>query len=163
MVLDGSHPVASVAARSCRTEHGHLPSWDDVACVECWDAALAADAEVAAEAGLPVVCPADPFLVDEVAVARAAAGEPVELTVVEWKAAKRAIAERRGVAVRNATELLAGHVTVVDALGIPLEGHALIAALHRRPRQHFARSRWAGDKRRASRPLFQLPAAAKAA
>lgn len=163
MGLDGSHPVASVAARWCRTEHGHVPSWGDVACAECWDTALVADKELAAEAGLPEVCPADPFLVDEVAVARAVAGESVELTVAEWKAAKRAIAERRGVTVRNAAELLSGHVTVVDALGNPLEGHALIAELHRRPRRHFARSRWATDKRRETRPLFQLPAAVEAA
>jgi hypothetical protein len=117
MDFNGSHPVASAAARMCRTEHGHLPSWRDVACPQCWDAALIADKEAAAEAGLDLECPADASLVDEVAVARAVAGKAVELTVAEWQAAKVALMKRRGVCVRQAKFLLARNVTVVDALG----------------------------------------------
>ncbi|GAB3226487.1 hypothetical protein GCM10027447_16720 [Glycomyces halotolerans] len=121
MVLDDSHPVASAAARLCRSQHGHVPSWEDVACPQCWDAALLADKEAAAEAGLDDRCPADPYLIDEVAVARAVAGESVELTVPEWHAAKQALMHRRGVCVRQARFILARTVTVVDALGNPLD------------------------------------------
>jgi hypothetical protein len=163
MRFDGSHPVASVAARLCRGRHGHVPTFASVACSDCWEAAVMADKEAAAEAGLSEICPADPDLVDEVAVARAVAGEPVELTVAEWKSAKVAIAEARGVRLRCTTELLAGHVTVVDALGNRLEAYELIGEMQRRPRRRFPRSRWAADKRRATRPHFHLPAAAEAA
>lgn len=120
MELNGSHPVASAAARLCRFEHGHSPSWEDVACLECWGTALIADKDAAAEAELSEECPADPYLVDEVAVARAVVGESVELTVAEWQAAKLAVARSRGVCLRHARGLLSGHVTVVDALGNPL-------------------------------------------
>ncbi|MCH7230192.1 hypothetical protein L0U85_04840 [Glycomyces sp. L485] len=121
MGFDGSHPVASAAARLCRSRHGHSPSWEDVACPECWEATLLADKEAAAEAGLPEECPADPYLIDEVAVNRAVSGEAIELTVAEWQAAKRALMQRRQVCLRRARFLLARNVTVVDALGSPLE------------------------------------------
>ncbi|WP_026929832.1 hypothetical protein [Glycomyces tenuis] len=120
MDFNGSHPVASAAARLCRSLHDHSPSWEDVACPECWDAALLADKEAATEAGLDLECPADTALVDEVAVSRAVAGEAIELTVAEWHAARSALMKRRGVCVRHAKFLLARNVTVVDALGNPL-------------------------------------------
>lgn len=160
MVLDGSHAVASVAARMCRSEHGHMPSWDDVACPECWEAAVAADKEIAAEAGLSAECPADPFLVDEVAVARAVAGEPVELTVAEWREAKRRLAADRGLLPGSVWARLASHVTVVDSLGNPLAAQALASAVGRqRRRRTFTRSRWARQMRRASLPAQSNPAA----
>jgi hypothetical protein len=125
MGFNGSHPVASAAARKCRADHGHSPSWEDVACLDCWGAALLADKEAAAEAGLPESCPADPDLVDEVAVDRAVAGAAVELTVAEWQAAKRAIMRRRQVCLTQARFLLSRNVTVVDALGNPLDPQLL--------------------------------------
>jgi hypothetical protein len=125
MRLDGSHPVASVAARLCRSLHDHTPSWEDVACPECWETALIADKEAAAEAGLPEVCEADPELVDEVAVERAVAGKSVELTVAEWQAAKLALMQRRQVGLCHARYLLSRTVTVVDALGSPLDPRLL--------------------------------------
>lgn len=121
-----------------------------------------ADKEAAADAELPGICPADPTLVDEVAVARAVAGEPVELTVAEWNAAKRAVADRRGIELRGISELL-GHVTVVDALGNPLVAFTLAAEVRRHPRRSFARSAWARDKRRATRPPLHTFAATEAA
>jgi hypothetical protein len=121
MGFDGSHPVASAAARLCRSLHEHLPTWSDVACPECWEAALIADKEAAAEAGLPESCPADADLVDEVAVARAVAGEAIELTVAEWQAAKRALMQREQISLRHARFLLSHNATVVDALGNRLE------------------------------------------
>jgi hypothetical protein len=128
MGFNGSHPVASAAARKCRTDHGHLPSWEDVACPECWDAALVADKEAATEAGLPEVCPADPDLVDEVAVARAVAGTQVVLTVAEWQEAKRALMHRRQVSLMQAQFRLSRNVTVVDSLGNTLDGQLLAMA-----------------------------------
>ena len=125
MELNGSHPVASVAARLCRTGHGHSPSWTEVACPACWEAAIAADKVIVAEAGLDTECPADPTLVDEVAVARAVAGGRVELTVAEWQAAKRAIMHRRQVCLEKARSLLSRNVTVVDSLGNPLDAPML--------------------------------------
>ncbi|GAB3646045.1 hypothetical protein GCM10028833_07250 [Glycomyces tarimensis] len=125
MGFDGSHPVASAAARLCRTEHGHSPSWEDVACPQCWESALLADKEAAVGAGLDGECPADPELVDEVAVERAVAGEAIELTVAEWQEAKRALMQRHQVCVRHARFLLARNVTVIDALGSPLEAPML--------------------------------------
>jgi hypothetical protein len=121
MKLNGSNPVASVAARLCRGRHEHSPSWESVACPDCWETALIADKEAAAEAGLPEVCEADPDLIDEVAVERAVAGKPVELTIAEWQAAKRALMQRRQVGLCQARFLLYRNVTVVDALGSPLE------------------------------------------
>jgi hypothetical protein len=125
MDFNGSHPVASVAARKCRAAHGHSPSWEEVACPECWDAALIADKEAAAEAGLDIECAADPDFVDEVAVERAVVGEPVELTVAEWQAAKRALMHRRQVCLTQARLLLSRNATVVDALGNPLDSQLL--------------------------------------
>jgi hypothetical protein len=117
-----------VAARLCRSRHEHSPSWELVACPDCWESALLADKEAAAEAGLPEVCEADPDLIDEVAVERAVTGRPVELTVAEWQAAKRALTQRRQVSLDSARDLLARTVTVVDAFGTPLEGPVLAAA-----------------------------------
>lgn len=128
MVRNGSHPVASAAARKCRADHGHSPSWVNVACPECWDAALLADKEAATEAGLDLECPADPDLIDEVAVGRAVAGAQVELTVAEWQAAKRALMQRRQVCLTQARFLLSRNVTVVDSLGNPLDPPMLSAA-----------------------------------
>jgi hypothetical protein len=125
MELNGSNPVASVAARLCRGRHEHSPSWESVACPDCWEVALLADKEAATEAGLPEVCEADPDLIDEVAVERAVAGKRVELTVAEWQAAKRALMQRRQVGLCHARFLLSRNVTVVDALGSPLDPRLL--------------------------------------
>ncbi|WP_335986523.1 hypothetical protein [Glycomyces sp. MUSA5-2] len=129
MELNGSHSVASAAARLCRGRHDHFSTWEHPACPECWDVALQADKEAATAAGLPEVCEADPNLVDEVAVARAVAGEPVELTVAEWRVAKVAVMRRRGVSATRARRLLSRHVTVIDALGAPIESPLLAAVV----------------------------------
>lgn len=128
MGFDGSHQVASAAARLCRGRHAHSPSWTDVACPECWDAAIVADKEAAAEAGLDRECPADPDLLDEIAIDRAVCGAAVELTVAEWQAAKRALMHRRQVCLTQARLLLSRNVTVVDSLGNPLDPPILGAA-----------------------------------
>lgn len=128
MGFNGSHPVAAVAARLCRGRHEHSPSWESVACPDCWETALIADKEAAAAAELPEICIPDPDLIDEIAVERAVAGKPVELTVAEWQEAKRELMQRRQVSLQRARELLARNATVVDALGTPLEGPVLIAA-----------------------------------
>jgi len=128
MELNGSHPVASAAARLCRERHGRVPIWRAVACDECWYNALMWDKEAAADAELPEVCPADPDLIDEVAVAQAVAGSPVELTVAEWQEAKRALMHRRQICLQQARFRLSRNVTVVDSLGNPLDPPMLGAA-----------------------------------
>lgn len=126
--LNGSHPVAAAAARLCRHRHEHSPSWESVACPDCWETALIADQEAAAAAELPEICIPDPELIDAVAVERAVSGKTVELTVAEWQAAKRELMQRRQVSLQRARELLSRNATVVDALGTPLEGPVLTAA-----------------------------------
>ena len=163
MEFNGSHPVASVAARLCRTEHGHSPSWTDVACPECWEAAVLADKEAAVEAGLPESCPQEPDLIDAVAVERAVAGGRVELTVAEWQAAKRALMQRRQVCLTYARLLLSRNVTVIDALGTPLDAPMLsLASRGVAPSRVVTLAAAHRSRRRAARRAAYTAAAAAA-
>lgn len=88
--LTASNSVATVARRICQARHSRLNSRflkAGVACQHCWDTALEADLSFAMEAGLPLQPPRhDPSDVDEVAVERALAGEPINLTPAEQAA-----------------------------------------------------------------------------
>ncbi|MEU5874683.1 hypothetical protein AB0A73_24350 [Glycomyces sp. NPDC047369] len=125
MGRDGSHPVASAAARLCRARHNYVSTWENPACPDCWQMAIQADKEAAFAADLPETCEPDPDLIDEVAVDRAVAGEPVELTVAEWREAKRTLMQRRNLSAIHAQVLLSRNVTVIDALGAPLDAALL--------------------------------------
>lgn len=81
--LSGRHPLATVAQDMCQDAHQCPPGAriGGVACGRHWEAAIRADATVAEEEELPDLSGED--LVDEVAVARAVAGEPVSLSTSE--------------------------------------------------------------------------------
>ena len=85
-----THPLAQVATARCTELHGRAPK-NVTACGACWEHVVRTDAVFAAEWGLPQEPPpADPDLIDDVAVTRACAGEPVTLTGPEmWAVVER--------------------------------------------------------------------------
>jgi hypothetical protein len=80
------HPLAQLAGERCTTVHGALPRGAG-ACGACWEHVIRTDAAFADRWGLPETLVADPDLVDQIAVERACAGEPVRLTAAEVTAA----------------------------------------------------------------------------
>ena len=106
------HPLAGVARHRCLTAHGKPPRWS-VACGPCWEHVVRTDAVFAAESDLPQVPPpADPDLIDEIAVERACAGDPVTLTGPETLA----VVERLRAAGRTFREIGALVGRTPDAL-----------------------------------------------
>jgi len=87
--LNAQHPLAAVAARLCTSHLGAHRRFGlgGVACGSCWEEAIRADERVVIELGLPPRLVRDPALVDDVAVERACAGDPVRLTKAERRAA----------------------------------------------------------------------------
>ena len=82
------HPLALVAKHHCRSDHPQTTHrLGHVACGRCWERAIRADERVVVELGLSAEPVADPDLVDEVAVERACAGDPVRLTPAERRTA----------------------------------------------------------------------------
>jgi len=107
-----THPLAQVAAARCTELHGRAPK-NVTACGACWEHVVRTDAVFAAESDLPQVPPpADPDLIDEIAVERACAGDPVALTGPEtW-----AVVERLRAAGRTFREIGALVGRTPDAL-----------------------------------------------
>ena len=82
--LGPSHPLARIAGQRCT----HLsPQVGGVACGECWESAIRDDERFVVENDLPRDLGHWGDIVDEVAVERAVAGEPVHLTREEQRAA----------------------------------------------------------------------------
>ena len=139
MRVSPHHPLAGMAKRRCVSTHPAVAATCDyrvVACSACWARVIAADAQFAAEGGLPAAPPApDPWLVDDLAVERVVAGDttvaltPAEQVVAAEQmraagAARTAIASRLTVSYRTA-----GLLERISAGIEPRE-----AILRRRPR-----------------------------
>ncbi len=131
MKKTGIHPLAAVAARTCRNRHAHIPSWNDVACADCWGRVIEHDAQVARELDLPATPPRDTDYVDPVAVDRAITGSPVVLTFREWKRAMWRLTCRANWTDRRAFAYLTKHVVVTCRLGNPIPHDLLLIVTHR--------------------------------
>lgn len=84
--LGSRHVLASVARRLCRELHPNLTGQTrigQVACGRCWERAIRDDERAVVQFDLPRELAADPYLIDPVAVERAARGEKVSLTPYE--------------------------------------------------------------------------------
>ena len=82
--LGPSHPLARIAGERCT----HLtPQVGGVACGECWESAIRDDERFVVENDLPREVGDQDDGVDEVAVERALAGEPIYLTHQEQRIA----------------------------------------------------------------------------
>ena len=82
--LGPAHPLAGVARERC---HHMLPWVGGVACGACWESAIRDDERFVVENDLSSELVLEDDLVDEIAVERAAAGEPVRLPREERRAA----------------------------------------------------------------------------
>jgi hypothetical protein len=86
--LGPSHPLARIAGERCT----HLtPQVGGVACGECWESAIRDDERFVVENDLPREVGDQDDGVDEVAVERAVAGEPMHLTRQEQRIAIAAL------------------------------------------------------------------------
>src|SRR3954452_3042263 len=86
--LGPSHPLAPVAGERCT----HLtPQVGGVACGECWESAIRDDERFVVENDLPREVGDQDEGVDEIAVERAVAGEPMSLTRQEQRIAIAAL------------------------------------------------------------------------
>ena len=86
--LGPSHPLARIAGQRCT----HLnPQVGGVACGECWESAIRDDERFVVENDLPREVGDQDDGVDEVAVERAVAGEPMHLTRQEQRIAIAAL------------------------------------------------------------------------
>ena len=86
--LGPSHPLARIAGERCT----HLtPQVGGVACGECWESAIRDDERFVVENNLPREVGDQDGSVDEVAVERAVAGEPMHLTRQEQRIAVAAL------------------------------------------------------------------------
>jgi len=115
--LGRSHPLAAVAARLCESHLGSARRFGlgQVACGDCWEQAIRADERVVVELGLPPEPVADPNLVDEVAVERACAGDPVRLSPAERRVAAGRLLER-GLTPSQAAARLSMSASTVSAV-----------------------------------------------
>ncbi len=127
----GSHPFSEAAAYMCRETHAHIPSWNDVACSDCWNRVIEHDAQVARELDLPATPPRDTDYVDPVAVDRAITGSPVVVTFREWRRAMWRLSCRSNWTDRRAFAYLTGHVVVTCRLGNPIPFDLLLTVTHR--------------------------------
>ena len=82
--LGPAHPLAGVARERC---HHMLPWVGGVACGACWESAIRDDERFVVENDLPREVGDQDDGVDEVAVERAVAGEPMHLTRQEQRIA----------------------------------------------------------------------------
>lgn len=94
--LGPTHLVAPVAARHCAGHEAPRPANNigGVACGRCWEQAIRDDERAVVLFGLRRELPPNPHLVDEIAVERALAGEPIQLTEPELLATARQLARR---------------------------------------------------------------------
>src|SRR4051794_6500453 len=82
--LGPSHPLARMAAERCT----HLtPQVGGVACGECWESAIRDDERFVVENDLPREVGSQDESVDEVAIERAVAGDPMSLNRQEQRTA----------------------------------------------------------------------------
>lgn len=110
--LDAHHALAAVAAGHCRRHS--VPRTGGVACGPCWEQAIRDDERWAVENDLPRQLDRDPDLVDDVAVARAVAGEPVRLTRAERQVAINQLRRAGASPGRIAGVLRTNHTSVVE-------------------------------------------------
>src|SRR3954452_16693963 len=111
--LGSSHPLARIAGERCT----HLtPQVGGVACGACWESTIRDDERFVVENDLPREVGDEDDGVDEVAVERAVAGEPMQLTHQEQRIAIEALLRYGKTPAYISRVLRMNHLTVLREL-----------------------------------------------